>query len=84
MFQRLDGAREANCGLGSLSRHSSFRRAVCVNALVRNLRGGRSAMIVPTATARRFPGNPGDRSRSLAPTFDTYLAAGRVSVCSSA
>jgi hypothetical protein len=28
--------------------------------------------------ARRFPGNPGDRSRSLAPRFDTYLADGVV------
>jgi hypothetical protein len=35
MSQRLDGVREANRGMGSLSRHSSFRRAVCVDALVR-------------------------------------------------
>ena len=35
MSQRLDGVREANRSMGSLSRHSSFRRAVCVDALVR-------------------------------------------------
>src|SRR6266850_6171854 len=34
----------------TLLRHSSFVRAVCVNALVRILCGGRSAMVVPTAT----------------------------------
>src|SRR5271170_7093862 len=35
---------------GSLSRYSSFRRTVCVDAHVRICAGGRSAMGVPTAT----------------------------------
>ena len=35
MSQRLDGVRDANRGLGFLSRYSSFRRAVYVDALVR-------------------------------------------------
>ena len=35
MSQRLGGVREANRSLVLLSRHSFFRRAVCVNALVR-------------------------------------------------
>src|ERR1019366_10581992 len=34
----------------TLLRHSSFVRAVCVDALVTDLCGGRSAMVVPTAT----------------------------------
>jgi hypothetical protein len=43
-------ARSAFLSRCTLLRHSSFVRAVCVNALVRDLRGGRSAMVVPTAT----------------------------------
>ena len=35
MSQRLDGVHDANRGPGLLSRHSSFRRAVCVDALAR-------------------------------------------------
>jgi hypothetical protein len=35
MTQRLDGVREANSSPGSLLRYPSFRRAVCVDALVR-------------------------------------------------
>ena len=35
MTQRLDGVRKANRSQGSLLRHPSFRRAVCVDALVR-------------------------------------------------
>ena len=35
MSQRLDGVREAIRNLASLSRYSSFRRAVCVDAHVR-------------------------------------------------
>src|SRR5439155_11770675 len=34
----------------TLLRHSSFVRAVCVDALVRICAGGRSVMVVPTAT----------------------------------
>jgi hypothetical protein len=40
MSQRLDGVRDTNRGLGLLSRYSSFRRAVCVDALVRICAGG--------------------------------------------
>ena len=40
MSPRLDGAREASLVAGSLSRHSSFRRAVCVDAHVRICAGG--------------------------------------------
>ncbi len=40
MSQRLDGVREAKRRLGLLSRHSPFRRAVCVDALVRICAGG--------------------------------------------
>ena len=40
MTQRLDGVREANRSPGSLLRHPSFRRAVCVDALVRICAGG--------------------------------------------
>jgi len=40
MSERLDGVREANRSLGSLSRHSSFIRAICVDALVRICAGG--------------------------------------------
>jgi hypothetical protein len=40
MSQRLDGVREANRSLGFALRHSFFRRAVCVNALVRICAGG--------------------------------------------
>jgi hypothetical protein len=40
MTQRLAGVREANSSLGLLPRHSSFRRAVCVDALVRICAGG--------------------------------------------
>jgi hypothetical protein len=35
MFQRLDGVREDDRSLGSLSRYPSLIRAVCVDALVR-------------------------------------------------
>jgi len=35
MSQRSDDVREATRSLGSLSRYSSFRRAVCVDAHVR-------------------------------------------------
>ena len=40
MSQRLDGVREANRSQVSLLRHPSFRRAVCVDALVRICAGG--------------------------------------------
>jgi len=40
MSQRLDGVREANRSQGSLLRYPSFRRAVCVDALVRICAGG--------------------------------------------
>ena len=40
MSQRLDGVREANRSLGFALRHSFFRRAVCVDALVRICAGG--------------------------------------------
>ena len=35
MSQRLDGVRDANLSPGFAPRYSSFRRAVCVDALVR-------------------------------------------------
>ncbi len=50
MTQRLDVVREANRSQGSLPRHPSFRRAVCIDALVRICAGGRFVRIVPTAT----------------------------------
>ena len=40
MSQRLDDVREANRSLGFALRHSFFRRAVCVDALVRICAGG--------------------------------------------
>lgn len=53
---------------GWSSRHSSFRRAVCVDARVRIRAGGRSAMGAPTATqsGRRV------RRRNAGP-FDSRL-----------
>src|SRR5260370_2356529 len=43
-------SRPASLSRRTLLRHSSFVRAVCVDALVRICAGGRSAMVVPTAT----------------------------------
>src|SRR5215470_5284179 len=47
--------RDHTCEPGALREPGAFLRAVCVDALVRICAGGRSAMVVPTATTDPLP-----------------------------